>query len=165
VERRKVRRFAVYQAARTDVRMFLGQFYHNLDDKGRLTIPARYRELLPRFTYVMQGFERNLMVFPSPVFETIKQHISQMSMTDPKARLLRRMLYSTADQLEVDRAGRILIPQFLRQFANLNSSVVVVGNGDYFEIWSPDIWSEQRTMLEDVQANSERFVTFLLASD
>ena len=119
--------------------MFLGQFYHNLDNKGRLTIPTNFRDLLSNNgAYIIQGFEQNLLVLPSPSFDIVSRRINQMSMTDPNTRLLRRLFFSTAKFVEVDKAGRILIPQFLRQSAYMESEVVVVGNGTYFEIWSPD---------------------------
>jgi MraZ protein len=138
--------------------MFLGQFYHNLDEKGRLTVPARYRDyLVPDGAYIMQGFDQNLMVLPSAKFEAFSVSINQMKMTDSIARLLKRMIFSTADQVNVDRAGRILIPQFLRQFADLDTSLVVVGMGDFFELWSTENWSKQNEILHDAQSNPDRF--------
>lgn len=141
--------------------MFLGQFYHNLDEKGRLTVPVRYRDdLAPGGAYVMQGFDRNLIVLPAEKFEELSHRVSQMSVTDSTSRLLRRLVFSTADQVVLDKAGRILIPQFLRQFAGLESNLVVVGMGDFFEIWSPEIWGEQNITLQDAQSNPDRFATF-----
>jgi MraZ protein len=145
--------------------MFLGQCYHNLDDKGRLTVPSRYRDLLvPAGAYIMQGFDQNLIVLPSTNYEELFQRIRQMSITDPNARLLRRLFFSTADRVEVDKAGRILIPQFLRTYAGLECALVLVGMGDYFEIWSPEAWKVQNEQLQDPQLNSDRFATFSLAS-
>lgn len=145
--------------------MFLGRFYHTLDDKGRLTIPARFRDLLlPDGAYVMQGFDENLWVFPTAAFEALSREVNQKSITDPNSRLLRRLVFSTADRLELDRAGRILIPQFLRQAARLETDVVVVGAGRYFEIWSPAAWELQDEQLQDAQANAHRFAAFDLTS-
>jgi MraZ protein len=145
--------------------MFLGRFYHTLDDKGRLTIPARFRDLLlPDGAYVMQGFDKNLLVLPMAAFEVLSQEVNQKSITDPTSRLLRRLVFSTANRLEFDRAGRILIPQFLRQSAGLDADVVVVGAGRYFEIWSPDSWDVQDVQLQDAQANAQRFSAFDLTS-
>ncbi len=145
--------------------MFLGQFYHNLDDKGRLTIPARFRDLLAaEGAYVMQGFDQNLIVLLSSSFEATSRRINAMSMTDSTARLLRRLVFSTATQVEIDRVGRILIPQFLRQSACLESDVVIVGNGEYFEIWSPELWAKQAEKLVDAQSNADRFVALNLTS-
>lgn len=140
--------------------MFLGQYRHTIDNKGRLTIPARYRELLAEGAYVIQGFDQNLMVLTSTAFESVSRRVSQMSMTDPTARQLKRLLFSTGDKVEVDRSGRILIQQFLREVAGLNSEAIVVGVGDYFEIWAPEVWEQQTTLIKDVDANSQRFVAF-----
>jgi MraZ protein len=140
--------------------MFMGEVQHSLDSKGRLTIPARYRDLLEGGAYITQGFDRNLMVWPVSAFEHILQSLGAKSITDPDTRLLQRLLFSRGEQLEVDAAGRILIPQFLRQFALLGSEVVVVGVGKYFEIWSPDEWEPQLTQIQDTTANSVRFKTF-----
>ena len=146
--------------------MFLGQFYHNLDNKGRLTIPTSFRDLLSNNgAYILQGFEQNLMVLPSPLFEIVSHRINQMSMTDPNSRLLRRLFFSTAKFGEVDKAGRILIPQFLRQSAYMESEVVVVGNGAYFEIWSPKNWSSQAEQIQDTQTNAHRFAELDLTSE
>ncbi len=146
--------------------MFLGRFYHNLDDKGRLTIPARFRDLLePDGAFVMQGFDHNLMVLPSRTFEALSQRLKAMSMTNPDTRQLRRLLYSTADRVEVDRVGRMLIPQFLRQAAGLDVNVVVVGSGDYFELWSPETWEVQSQELLDPQSTANRFADLLLPSE
>lgn len=147
-------------------RMFLGQFYHNLDDKGRLTVPSRFREWLASGgAYVMQGFDKNLMVLPANTFDVISRRIQKMSMTDPTARQLRRLLFSSADRVEMDKSGRILLPLFLRESANLDTGVVVVGSGDYFEIWAPEEWSNQAEQLLDAQANADRFSQLSLSSD
>lgn len=145
--------------------MFLGQYQHNVDSKGRLTIPVRYREMLADGAYITQGFERNLMVMTVSAFETITQRVKLMSITDPRARLLRRLFYSSGERVDVDKAGRILIPQFLRNTAGLNGEAVVAGVGDYFEIWSPTAWAEQVTILEDADSNAERFIAFDITSE
>lgn len=145
--------------------MFLGQYRHTFDEKYRLTIPARFRELLANGAYVVQGFDRNLMVFTPETFEKISQRLNRMNMTDPEVRQLKRLLYSSADRVEPDRAGRILIPQFLREVAILEDEAVIVGIGDYFEIWSPKMWQEQETILQDVAANAQRFATFDLSAE
>ena len=138
--------------------MFLGRFYHTIDEKGRLTVPARYRDLLqPAGAYIMQGFDKNLMIFPSAAFEALSRRVRQLDMTDSATRLLRRMLYSTGEYVTVDKGGRILIPQFLRLANGLQCDVVVVGSGDYFEIWSPEEWEPQNERLLDAQANADRF--------
>lgn len=144
--------------------MFLGQYQHNIDSKGRLTIPARFRELLvAEGAYVTQGFDNNLMVLTVSSFKQISQRVNTMSMTDPMARLLKRLIFSGADLVDVDKVGRILIPQFLRDAAGLDGEAMIVGVGAYFEIWSPDMWQEQVIQLKDVEANAQRFMSLDLA--
>ncbi len=139
--------------------MFLGQYRHTIDSKGRLIVPAKFRELLADGAYIAQGFDSNLMVLTEPAFELISRRVSQMSMTDQSARLLKRLIFSAADRVELDKAGRIRIPHFLLQVARLDSEAVVVGVGDYIEIWSPQTWEDQEEDLLDNQANAQRFAT------
>ena len=144
--------------------MFMGQYQHNIDMKGRLTRPSRFRELIADGAYIIQGFDRNLMVLTSQTFENISSSLSRMNMTDPSARLLSRLVYAHGGRLEVDKAGRILIPDFLRQNASLEESAIVVGVGEYFEIWSPEEWNKQVMQIKDTDANAQRFVAFNLSS-
>jgi MraZ protein len=145
--------------------MFLGQYQHTLDNKGRLTIPARYRDLLDDGAYLTQGFDRNLMVMTVSAFEALSRKVNSMSITDSRARLLRRLLFSNGERVEVDKAGRILVPQFLRQSASLDSDAIVVGGGDYFEIWSPGHWAEQAVRLNDAEANADLFSIFDISAE
>jgi MraZ protein len=144
--------------------MFLGQYHHNLDSKDRLTVPARFRELLGEAAYIMQGFDKNLMVLTESAFETVYRRIIQMSITDPLARDLRRLILATATRVDVDKAGRILIQQFLRDPLGLGSEVTLVGQGDYFEIWSPDEWEKRLTQMQDTEANTSRYAALDLAT-
>jgi transcriptional regulator MraZ len=146
--------------------MFLGQFYHNIDEKGRLTLPARFRELLAEDNgaYVMHGFDQNLMLLPSSMFGTIYERITKMSLTEPSARQLRRMIFSSAAQVDFDKNGRILIPQFLRDAANISGDAVIVGTGNYIEIWTPKLWTVQTDQLNNPEITSDRFAALDLSS-
>src|SRR3972149_3073097 len=117
--------------------MFLGQFQHNLDDKGRLMVPARFRELLEGGAYITQGFDKCLMVMPEAYFKQVYERINAMNLTGPLTRLLRRLILSNAYQVEVDKVGRILVPGNLRQVISLESEAVAAGQGEYFEVWTP----------------------------
>jgi MraZ protein len=90
-----------------------------------------------------------------------------MSITDPLTRKLRRLIIGTASRLEIDKAGRILIPEFLSQSAGLSSNkeAILVGQGNYFEIWSPEEWNLQQQALADPEANSERFKVLDLSTN
>ena len=139
--------------------MFLNQYQHTFDDKGRLTIPSKFRELPEEGAFVVQGLDRNLMVLPPTAFEIIYTRLMAMSMTDPSARLLRHIILGNALRVAPDSAGRILISTNLRDYANLQNEVVFVGQGDYFEIWSPDLWQEQQVQINDASTNAQRFAT------
>ena len=136
--------------------MFLGQYEHTIDDKGRMTIPSGYRELLDGSAYVTRGFDQNLLVLPPDKFNQLAQSISDASMTGSDGRDFRRWIFSSASRVEVDKAGRILIPQFLRTFAGLDSDAMVVGNGTYFEIWSADQWNRHEEA-NDPAKQSDRY--------
>ena len=137
--------------------MFLGQFQHNLDDKGRLMIPARFRELLAAGAFITQGFDKCLMVMTDVYFKEVYDRISAMNLTDPMARLLRRLILSNAYPVEADKVGRILIPQNLRQVITLEGEAIVAGQGEYFEVWTPAAWNEQMAQLQDLETNDQRF--------
>ena len=138
--------------------MFLGQFVHAIDTKSRLTIPASFRGMLEDGAYITQGFDPNLMVLTPPSFLALYDRVNQLSMTDPKARDLKRLIFANAAEVKLDSAGRILIPQFLREVANLESAALVVGVGKHFEIWSPGLWTKETETLNDPTANAERFI-------
>jgi MraZ protein len=137
--------------------MFLGQFQHNLDDKGRLMIPARFRELLAAGAFITQGFDKCLMVMTDVYFKEVYDRISAMNLADPMARLLRRLILSNAYPVEADKVGRILVPQNLRQVITLESEAIVAGQGEYFEVWTPAAWNEQMAQLQDLETNDQRF--------
>jgi MraZ protein len=139
--------------------MFLGEYRHSIDNKDRLTVPVRYRELMDEGAYILRGFDRNLMVLTTKAFEAISHRIDQMSLTDPLARSLRRLIIGSASRVEIDKAGRILIPDFLCQKAGItyDQEAVLVGQGNYFEIWSSNEWALQQKTLDVDEANTERF--------
>jgi MraZ protein len=145
--------------------MFLGQFQHSIDDKGRLMVPARFRELLEGGAYLTQGFDKCLMVMSEAYFKQVYERIIAMNLADPTARLLRRMILSNAYPVDVDKVGRILVPGNLRQFASLESDAIVAGQGEYFEVWTPAEWEKQTAQINDIEANNQRFATLNLSSN
>lgn len=143
--------------------MFLGTFQHNLDDKGRLMIPARFRELLDGGAYLTQGFDRCLMVMTGEYFRRVYVDVNATSLTNPDARLLRRMILANTSQVDIDKVGRVLVPQTLREFAGLDGEAIVVGQGEFFEVWSPAEWNEQVKQMQDTETNNKRFAALNLS--
>ena len=147
---------------RTVEHMFLGRYDHSFDEKGRISIPARFREMLIDGAYVTQGFDRNLMVWRAADFERIYHQINSLSITDPDARLLKRLIFANAVKIEIDKAGRMLLPQYLRDAVDLTGASVVVGVGDYFELWSPENWTKQNDQMQDSDTTAKRFAALNL---
>jgi MraZ protein len=137
--------------------MFLGRYEHTIDEKGRITIPAKFREDLGDCVYITQGFDGNLQALPSDLYEAISRKVRAANYLDSNSRVLRRILFANAEMAKFDSAGRILLPAYLRKIADLTETAILVGSGEYFEIWSPDNWQTQQTSLNDVKANEDRF--------
>ncbi|MDQ3612841.1 MAG: division/cell wall cluster transcriptional repressor MraZ [Chloroflexota bacterium] len=129
--------------------MFLGRFAHNLDAKGRLAIPARFRAVLEDGVVLTRGIDRCVTAYPMPVWNELAEKISALSMIDPHARQFRRMMFAGAANLELDGQGRIVLSAALREFAEIDREVVVVGVNSSFEIWSPDRWREMEAVVDD----------------
>jgi MraZ protein len=137
--------------------MFLNQYHHSFDDKSRLTIPAKFRDQTAEGITVVQGLERNLMVLPQPEFMILYDRLMAMNLADPEARLLRQIILGNAVQVTPDGSGRILLSQNLRDYAELKTEVVFVGQGDYFEIWAPEPWQKKQDQINDAETNAKRF--------
>jgi len=143
--------------------MFLGQYVHTLDDHGRVIIPARFRPALRDGVYLLRGLDQNLMALTPSQFEALAAQLQRLSLTDPMARQLKRLMFSAAAFERLDNAGRIRIAAPLRALAGLQDEVVIAGVGDYFELWSPEAWKAQEQALNDAEANAQRFIMFQLS--
>ena len=144
--------------------MFFGQYEHNIDAKGRLTIPASFREQAPEGIYLTEGFDSNLIAYPKEHFEQIAKNLSELSITDPETRALRRLIFSNAAMLTYDTAGRILIPAFLRATGQINDTCMIIGVGDSFEIWPVELWSLEAKSHNDPQKNSNRWAAINISA-
>ncbi len=143
--------------------MFVGEYSHNLDDKGRLTLPARMRELLGVSVVVTRGLERCLLVFPAADFEKFLSSINTVGMGGADARGLSRFFSSKATEDSPDKQGRVNLPQTLREYANLNGEVMVIGAFDHVELWDPALYEKQdMELVKNVPDMSERVNEALL---
>ena len=133
--------------------MFRGVTQLSLDAKGRLAIPARYRSELTStcsgHLIVTVDPSKCLLIYPQPAWEPIEQKLNNLSSFDSKTRNLQRLLVGNASDVEMDAAGRILLPPPLRLFAGLSKDVVLVGQGTKFELWDEVQWNLQ---IEDALA-------------
>lgn len=136
--------------------MFLNQYHHSFDDKGRLTIPAKFRDQTAGGVTVVPGLDRDLMVLPPSAFQILYNRLMELNLTDPDSRLLREIILGNALQVTPDGSGRILLSPNLRDYAGLQSDVVFVGVGETFEIWSAEIWQKKQDEINS-EINAKRF--------
>ncbi len=120
--------------------MFLGTHQPRLDDKGRLVLPARFRESLAGGLVLTKGQTRSLVIWPAAVFTAYAAEIDEASRTSAKAQAYQRVLFSGASDEIPDRQGRITVPPALRAYANLDRDVVVLGKNRTAEIWDKSSW-------------------------
>ena len=143
--------------------MFMGEFTHAIDDKGRLTIPAKFREELSYGAVITRGYDKSLVLYTAEAFKRITERAESLSPTDPENRALLRLTYSGASEAVPDRQGRILVPPYLREYAGINSDCVIVGVGHAIEVWSQEGWMQQLLVLNDPAINAQRFSGLNLA--
>ncbi|MDY6050669.1 MAG: division/cell wall cluster transcriptional repressor MraZ [Corynebacterium sp.] len=120
--------------------MFLGTYTPKLDDKGRLTLPAKFREELAGGLVVTKGQDHSLAVYPKDVFEARLTKAAEITRTRPEARAFIRNLAASADEQRPDGQGRISLPAALREYAHLTKDCVVLGSVDNLEIWDAQSW-------------------------
>ena len=135
--------------------MLMGQYAYTLDNKGRLTMPSRFREELPEQLIITKGFDQCVAVYPIHVWRELTQKISALPLTDYRGRELRRLLFSEAVDFELDKQGRMLIPDRLREFAGLelSSEVQIVGLETIIELWNPKTWQEKDSQRREAMAD------------
>lgn len=124
--------------------MFLGQYAHTIDSKGRLTLPAKFRPGFADGIVITLGLDGCLFAFPRAKWEELAARIEALPITNPDARNFARLMFANADDSEPDRQGRVLLPAFLREYAHLDSDVVVTGLSSRIELWNPTRWQEMR---------------------
>lgn len=125
--------------------MFLGQYQYTLDEKNRMTIPARFRDKLEAGFVITRGLDPCLTIYPMPVWEELSQKVKDIPITDPRGRSFRRQFFADAlNVTELDKQGRFIVPERLRAYAGLESSspVIIVGLEHYIEVWNPQRWEE-----------------------
>lgn len=129
--------------------MFRGLNSINMDEKGRITIPTRYRDLIDEHAegacvVTIDNEQRCLLLYPYPAWEEIEKKLEALPSFNATSRRIQRLLIGHATEIEMDRNGRILLPPLLREYASLDKSVMLVGQGKKFEIWGESQWRMAR---------------------
>lgn len=131
--------------------MFLGEYQHSIDDKGRIIMPARFREQLGERFIITRGLDGCLFVYPMQEWQKLAGEVQNLPLARKDARTFSRMLFSGAAECECDKQGRVSIPSSLREYAGIERDVVTIGVSSRIEIWALDLWQEIN------QSASEKF--------
>ncbi len=128
--------------------MLIGEYLHTLDQKKRLSLPSKFRKEVGRKVVITRGLDSCLFMFPQKAWETIAGKLQQLPIGGADTRGMSRFLLAGAVETEVDGAGRILIPDYLKDFAGLRSHVILAGVSDRVEIWNEKTWEEYKRRIE-----------------
>jgi MraZ protein len=123
-------------------RVFMGEFQHNLDEKARLTIPAKFREGLGDAFVATRGLDRCLFVYPRSDWDALAQRLHTLPLTRSDARQFTRFFLSGAAECELDKQGRVLLPANLREYAGVKDQCMVLGVGSRVEVWDATAWKQ-----------------------
>ena len=135
--------------------MFLGDFRHTLDEKSRITLPAKYRLELLGGVVMTTGFDHCLLLFPQQGFERLADKIDNMQFIGREQAALRRKFYSDASDAIPDKQGRVIIPDELLEYAGISANVVIAGLGKYIELWNPEAWAQARVQMQEYAAQQD----------
>lgn len=134
--------------------MFMGEYSHTIDPKGRLIIPSKFREQLGDEFVLTKGLDGCLSIYPMDQWEKFQEQLQSLPLTNKNARTFSRFFVAGATSCELDKQGRILVPGTLREFAGLEKDVVLTGNINRIEVWSKQKWSENSNY-DDMDAIAE----------
>ena len=128
--------------------VFLGEYQHTVDQKGRLAIPAKFREELADGAVVTRGLDKCLVIYPGSEWASLAERVSRLPQTQPNVRTLSRLLFSGAVDLSLDSQGRTILPQYLRKYAGIAANVAVIGLYQRIEVWGLEEWNAVKATTE-----------------
>lgn len=129
--------------------MFMGEYQHTIDIKGRMIVPAKFREELGSQFVVTRGLDKCLFIYPMEEWNEVEEKLKKLPLTKKDARAFTRFFFSGAVECDIDKQGRINIPQTLRTYADLDKDCVVIGVSNRVELWSKEVWETYFQESED----------------
>jgi len=138
--------------------MFIGEYRHTFDTKNRISLPAKFRKELGNSVIVTRGLDKCLFIYPKSAWKKEAEKIAQYSTGSAAGRGLSRLMLAGAVEADVDSAGRILVPDYLRTFATLAEKSVLAGVNDRVEVWNEDAWN---TYTESIERDADAFAETL----
>ena len=130
------------------INMFIGEYTHNLDDKGRLAIPVKFRRDLSKGAVVTRGLDNCLFLYTKTEWEKLAEKLATLPISQSNSRAFSRLMLAGAMDVEVDKQGRVVLPEYLREFAGLKKNVVLAGLYNRAEIWDEEKWKAYKNQTE-----------------
>lgn len=128
--------------------MFIGEYHHTLDDKGRVSIPVKFRADLAQGAVVTRGLDRSLFLYTKPEWERLAQKLAALPLGQADTRAFARLMLAGAMEVECDGSGRVTVPPYLREYAGLAKDIVITGLYDRMELWDEATWQKYRSKTE-----------------
>lgn len=129
--------------------MFIGEYHHSIDDKGRMAVPVKFRVALAEGAIVTRGLDRSLFLYPKEEWESLAAKLAAMPLGQADTRAFARLMLAGAMEVDVDKSGRVNIPEYLRTYAGLSKNVVVAGLYNRMEIWDEEAWKSYAASTEE----------------
>ncbi len=133
--------------------MFIGEYNHNLDVKGRMAVPVKFRQDLKEGAVITKGLDNCLFLYTKEKWEAEARKFANLPINQSKSRAFARHMLAGAMDVEFDSQGRVTLPEYLRKFAGLKKKVIIAGMYDRLEIWNADKWNEYKTEMEENSDN------------
>jgi MraZ protein len=124
--------------------MFMGSYKNSIDAKYRMIVPSKYREELGLKCVITKGIDKCLYIYPISEWENFAEKLKQLPKADPNARNFVRHFYGNAEECEIDRQGRVTIPQALREYGSIAKELMTIGDGEKIEVWSRNVWDDEQ---------------------
>ncbi|MDD5039964.1 MAG: division/cell wall cluster transcriptional repressor MraZ [Patescibacteria group bacterium] len=128
--------------------MFIGEYYHSIDEKGRLAVPVKFRSELAKGAVVTRGLDNCLFLYPQKDWEELAKKLASLPISKANTRAFARLMLAGAMDCDIDKQGRIMLPDYLRKYANVKKRVVVAGLYNRLEIWDEEAWEKYRAGTE-----------------
>ncbi len=132
------------------VDMFLGEFTHKMDNKNRIMMPSEFRDILSEEFYITKGPEKSLVIYTKEEFEKQSQRLDNLVIENKKNRAIKRLFFSSTIKTSLDKQGRVLLNKNLRDYANIDSEAMIIGNNTTIEIWDVATWE---AYINEVEVN------------
>ncbi|WP_151409703.1 division/cell wall cluster transcriptional repressor MraZ [Anaerococcus sp. Marseille-P9784] len=130
--------------------MFLGEFTHKMDNKNRIMMPSEFRDILSEEFYITKGPEKSLVIYTKEEFEKQSQRLDNLVIENKKNRAIKRLFFSSTIKTSLDKQGRVLLNKNLRDYANIDSEAMIIGNNTTIEIWDVATWE---AYINEVEVN------------